>query len=65
MESELVLHNDGCHCKKVRWKVQASISAIAWKCNCFDCTMRGNVHFVVQRFELLGDSDQFITTYIF
>ncbi|MBA0730449.1 hypothetical protein Golax_020474 [Gossypium laxum] len=30
MESELVLHNDGCHCKK-----------------------------------LLGDSDQFITTYIF
>ncbi|MBA0785518.1 hypothetical protein Gotri_027689, partial [Gossypium trilobum] len=36
MESEFVLHNDGCHCKKVRWKVQASISVIAWKCNCFD-----------------------------
>ncbi|KAG4195062.1 hypothetical protein ERO13_A06G089850v2 [Gossypium hirsutum] len=34
MEFELVLHNGGCHCKKVRWK-------------------------------LLGDSDQFITTYIF
>ncbi|KAG4180983.1 hypothetical protein ERO13_A10G199166v2 [Gossypium hirsutum] len=67
MESELVLHNDNCRCKKVRWKVQASISVIAWKCNCFDYSMRGNVHFVVsrQRFELLGDSDQFITTYIF
>ncbi|MBA0584847.1 uncharacterized protein LOC105792761 [Gossypium raimondii] len=67
MESELVLHNGGCHCKNVRWKVQAPASVIAWKCNCSDCSMRGNVHFVVprQRFELLGDSDQFITTYTF
>ncbi|KAH1105642.1 hypothetical protein J1N35_009410 [Gossypium stocksii] len=67
MESELVLHNGGCHCKKVRWKVQAPTSVIAWKCNCSDCSMRVNVHSVVprQRFELLGDSDQFITTYTF
>ncbi|MBA0797154.1 hypothetical protein Gohar_007875, partial [Gossypium harknessii] len=67
MESELVLHNGGCHCKKVRWKVQAPTSVVAWKCNCSDCSMRGNVHFVVphQRFELLGDSVQFITTYTF
>ncbi|MBA0797153.1 hypothetical protein Gohar_007875, partial [Gossypium harknessii] len=39
MESELVLHNGGCHCKKVRWKVQAPTSVVAWKCNCSDCSI--------------------------
>ncbi|MBA0697900.1 hypothetical protein Goari_021419 [Gossypium aridum] len=67
MESELVLHNGDCHCKKVRWKVQAPTSVIAWKFNYFDCSMRGNTYFIVQhqRFELLGDSVQFITIYTF
>ncbi|PPD83662.1 hypothetical protein GOBAR_DD19387 [Gossypium barbadense] len=67
MESELVLHNGGCHCKKVRWHVQAPTSVVAWKCNCSNCSMRGTIHFVVprQRFELLGDSEEFITTYTF
>ncbi|KAA3468449.1 Centromere V [Gossypium australe] len=67
MESELVLHNGGCHCKNVRWHVQAPTSVVAWKCNCSNCSMRGTIHFVVprQRFELLGDSKEFITTYTF
>ncbi|KAF4396316.1 hypothetical protein G4B88_019116 [Cannabis sativa] len=32
-----------------------------------DCYMRGNTHFIVpaKRFELLGDSNQFLTTYTF
>ncbi|MBA0693828.1 hypothetical protein Goari_004173, partial [Gossypium aridum] len=64
---ELVLHNGSCHYKKVRWKVQAPTSVIAWKFNCSDYSMRGNVHFIVlyQRFELLGDLEQFITIYTF
>ncbi|KAK8531776.1 hypothetical protein V6N13_131135 [Hibiscus sabdariffa] len=67
MESQLVMHSGGCHCRKVRWHVRAPTSVIAWKCNCSDCSMRGNIHFVVPRgrFELLGDSEEFLTTYTF
>uniref|UniRef100_A0A5B6YSU8 CENP-V/GFA domain-containing protein n=1 Tax=Davidia involucrata TaxID=16924 RepID=A0A5B6YSU8_DAVIN len=67
MDSEMVVHNGGCHCRSVRWRVQAPPSVVAWQCNCSDCSMRGNTHFVVpsERFELLGDSKQFLTTYTF
>uniref|UniRef100_A0A7N0TFL4 CENP-V/GFA domain-containing protein n=1 Tax=Kalanchoe fedtschenkoi TaxID=63787 RepID=A0A7N0TFL4_KALFE len=67
MESERIIHNGGCHCRKVRWQVKASDSVLAWKCNCSDCTMRGNIHFIVpsEHFELLGSSQQFLTTYTF
>ncbi|MBA0681037.1 hypothetical protein Goari_012699, partial [Gossypium aridum] len=33
IDSELVLHYGGCHCKNVRWHVQAPTSVVAWKCN--------------------------------
>ncbi|KAI4321239.1 hypothetical protein MLD38_034645 [Melastoma candidum] len=68
MSSEaMLLHFGGCHCRKVRWQVRAPSSVVAWRCNCSDCSMRGNHTFVVpsDRFELLGDSVQFITTYTF
>ena len=63
----VVVHSGGCHCRKVRWKVEAPSSVVAWKCNCSNCFMRGNTHFVVpaEKFELLGDSEQFLTTYTF
>ncbi|XP_021775001.1 centromere protein V-like [Chenopodium quinoa] len=65
-EPTLVTHNGGCHCKRVRWKVEAPTSLIAWKCNCSTCSMRGNTHFVVpiNNFKLIsGESN--ITTYTF
>ncbi|KAJ0043889.1 hypothetical protein Pint_18540 [Pistacia integerrima] len=67
MDHDIIVHNGGCHCRKVRWRVQAPNSVVAWKCNCSDCSMRGNVHFSVptERFELLGDSKDFLTTYTF
>ncbi|CAH8381475.1 unnamed protein product [Eruca vesicaria subsp. sativa] len=67
MESELVLHEGGCHCGKIKWRVKASRRVVAWSCNCTDCSMRGNVNFVVPAsdFELLDDSKDFITTYTF
>ncbi|CAN1232113.1 Centromere protein V [Linum perenne] len=67
MDQELVNHNGGCHCGKIRWRVQAPSSVVAWNCNCSDCSMRGNVHFIVpsHSFELLGDSQSYITTYTF
>ncbi|XP_052189777.1 uncharacterized protein LOC127799619 [Diospyros lotus] len=67
MDSEMVVHNGGCHCGSVRWRVRAPSSVVAWQCNCSDCYMRGNTHFIVplDRFELLGDGKQFLTTYTF
>lgn len=67
MDSEMVIHKGGCHCKRVRWHVRAPKSLVAWQCNCTNCLMRGNTHFVVplQQFELEEDSKQFLTTYTF
>ncbi|KAG2715202.1 hypothetical protein I3843_03G069200 [Carya illinoinensis] len=67
MDSEMVVHNGGCHCRNVRWRVRAPTSIVAWDCNCSDCFMRANTNFVVpaERFELLGDSRLFLTTYTF
>ena len=37
-----------CHCGKVRGRFRANTDhVVAWKCNCSDCAMRGNVHIVV------------------
>ena len=67
MDSEIVMHNGGCHCQKVRWQVQAPTRIVAWDCNCSDCSMRKNTHFIVpsERFRLSEDSKQFLTTYTF
>ncbi|GAB2287802.1 hypothetical protein Dimus_022162 [Dionaea muscipula] len=67
MGSDMVEHCGGCHCQSVRWRVQAPSSIVAWECNCSDCYMRGNTHFIVpsEKFQLLGDSKQFLTTYTF
>ncbi|KAI3910081.1 hypothetical protein MKW92_015047 [Papaver armeniacum] len=62
-----VTHKGGCHCRSVRWEVKAPSSITVWKCNCTDCSMRGNTHFIVPstQFKLIGDSEKFITTYTF
>ncbi|XP_059623222.1 uncharacterized protein LOC132266387 [Cornus florida] len=67
MDSEMEVHNGGCHCKSVRWRVQAPPGVVVWQCNCSNCSMRGNTSFIVPsgRFELLGDCKQFLATYTF
>ncbi|KAK7285270.1 hypothetical protein RJT34_20035 [Clitoria ternatea] len=67
MDAETVVHTGGCHCKNVRWKVVAPSSVVAWECSCSNCCMRANTHFIVPagNFELLGDSEKFLTTYTF
>ena len=62
-----VVHAGGCHCRRVRWRVEAPGSVVAWVCNCSDCSMRGNPHFVVPaaRFKLQPGAEEFITTYTF
>ncbi|THU45578.1 hypothetical protein C4D60_Mb02t19460 [Musa balbisiana] len=67
MDGDSVVHLGGCHCKHVRWQVEAPSSVVAWSCNCSDCSMRGNIHFIVpsSKFKLAADSDKFLTTYTF
>ncbi|KAJ4706855.1 centromere protein V [Melia azedarach] len=67
MDGDIIVHNGGCHCRKVRWRVQAPKNIVVWDCNCSICSMRGSVHFIVpsKMFELLGDSKEFLTTYTF
>ncbi|OAY66130.1 Centromere protein V [Ananas comosus] len=62
-----IAHCGGCHCRSVRWQVEAPSSVVAWSCNCSDCAMRANIHFIVpfSKFKLLGDSEQSLTTYTF
>lgn len=37
-----------CHCGRIKAIVECSCKKIvAWDCNCSDCAMRGNIHFVV------------------
>ncbi|XP_039123720.1 centromere protein V-like isoform X2 [Dioscorea cayenensis subsp. rotundata] len=64
---ETVIHNGGCHCRRVRWQAEAPSSVTAVTCNCSNCAMRGSTAFVVPKakFKLLGESEQHLNTYTF
>ena len=65
--TKVVLHRGGCHCQRVRFKVKAPESVVVWDCNCSNCLMRRNVHFIVPKedFELEESSKEFLTEYTF
>ena len=58
----------GCHCKRVSFEVklkpEQEEKVRIWKCNCSDCLMRGNVHFIVpnQNFSLV-QGKEYLTLY--
>ncbi|KAJ1639181.1 Mss4-like protein [Pavlovales sp. CCMP2436] len=43
----LTTHRGGCHCGAVRFECDAPSDLVAYDCNCSDCRMRRNLHFVV------------------
>ena len=58
--SGFVTHRGGCHCRRVRFEVDAPASPEVLECNCSICTMTGFLHLIVpaSRFRLLsGESD--------
>ncbi len=59
-DATTVLHRGGCHCGLVRFECDASAHLVAWDCNCSDCRMRRNVHFVVpeKALRILETKDQ-------
>lgn len=62
----LITHTGGCHCRRVRFEVDAPARLQVVECDCSICAMSGFLHLIVpaDRFRLLGGHDA-LTTYSF
>lgn len=61
-----VVHTGGCHCRRVRFEVDAPAELVVQDCNCSLCNMSGFLHLIVPatRFRLLAGAE-FLTEYTF
>lgn len=61
-----VTHRGGCHCRRVRFEVDAPAHLTVLDCNCSICRMTGFLHLIVPatRFRLLAGADA-LTEYTF
>jgi hypothetical protein len=61
-----VKHRGGCHCRRVRFEVEAPADLEVQDCNCSLCRMTGFLHLIVpaSRFHLLSGAED-ITEYTF
>jgi uncharacterized protein (DUF1330 family) len=59
------IHEGGCHCGQVRFRVAGPLTGVT-ACNCTICTKKGFLHWIVplDRFDLLAGRDG-LTTYRF
>ena len=59
---EFVVHHGGCHCRRVRFEVDAPSKPEVLECNCPICTMTGFLHLIVPaaRFRLLSGADDLV-----
>ena len=64
--SQRVTHRGGCHCRRVRFEVDAPAELDVLDCNCSICRMGGYLHLIVPatRFRLLSGADD-LTEYSF
>lgn len=55
----LITHHGGCHCRRVRFEVDAPASIDVLDCNCSICRMSGFLHLIVPaaRFRLVSGTD--------
>ena len=55
----LITHNGGCHCRRVRFEVDAPADVEVLDCNCSMCRMTGFLHLIVPaaRFRLTAGED--------
>ena len=53
------IHRGGCHCRRVRFEIDAPATIEALDCNCTICRMTGFLHLIVPatRFRLLAGED--------
>ncbi len=66
MSATLTTHRGGCHCRRIRFEVDAPAVVDALDCNCSICRMTGFLHLIVPaaRFRLL-DGEDALTEYRF
>ena len=57
-----ITHRGGCHCRRVRFEVDAPAAPEVLECNCSICTMTGFLHLIVPaaRFRLLSGADDLV-----
>jgi len=55
----MVIHRGGCHCRRVRFEVDAPAALRVQDCNCSLCRMSGFLHLIVpaSRFRLLSGAE--------
>ncbi|MEQ1514633.1 MAG: GFA family protein [Lysobacteraceae bacterium] len=60
MSASVVTHRGGCHCRRVRFEVDAPAVLDALDCNCSICRMTGFLHLIVPaaHFRLLAGADE-------
>lgn len=64
--SEWVTHRGGCHCRRVKFEVDATANIVVQDCNCSLCSLSGFLHLIVPRssFRLIS-GHEFLTEYTF
>ena len=64
--TDWVVHRGGCHCRRVRFEVEAPADLKVQDCNCSLCRMTGFLHLIVpaSRFRLVSGAED-ITEYTF
>ncbi len=57
--TDTTIHSGGCHCRSVRFEVDAPADLELWSCNCSICSMTGFLHLIVPKshFRLLTPWD--------
>ena len=58
----LITHRGGCHCRRVRFEIEAPAVIDVLDCNCSMCRMTGFLHLIVpaSRFRLLSGTDDLL-----
>jgi hypothetical protein len=58
-QQSLITHRGGCHCRRVRFEVDAPASIEVLDCNCSICRMTGFLHLIVPaaHFRLLAGAE--------
>jgi hypothetical protein len=61
-----VIHRGGCHCRRVRFEVDAPVDITVQDCNCSICSMSGFLHLIVplSQFRLIS-GQEFLSEYTF
>ncbi len=62
MSAADTIHRGGCHCRRVRFEIDAPTTIEALDCNCTICRMTGFLHLIVPaaRFRLLAGEDALV-----